>query len=204
MHLNKILLTVLTLTLSSYSYSYTHFYEETLFDNKNTLDDNQGWYVGSLFGNATFNYSGGSDEALITGGYWGINFIEAFGLESSIISISDETNGTKNNFLALTITPKINIQFHRRFSLYAKGGVALSIQTSDYTRDDDDDIPSWSGSIPTYGIGGEFRIIAGLEARLAYDKFKGKLAHNENSSFYNFSDIDIDLDLVTLGIHYQF
>ncbi len=201
MHIIKTLLAVLTLSLSSFSYSYTDFYEVTLFDNVDKLDDNKGWYIGSLFGNGKYNYNGGSDDAFASGGYWGVNFIEALGLESSIVSTNDDTNGVKHSFLAFTITPKINIQFHRRFSLYLKGGLSLSHQTADFGGDD---IPSWSGSIPTYGLGGEFRIVAGLEARLSYDKMKGKLAFNETSSDSTYTDSEIDLDLITLGIQYQF
>ncbi len=203
MHLNTILLAALTLSLSSYSYSYTHSQKDSSLEN-NKLDDNQGWYVGTSMGNARFNYKGGSDDVFFSGAYWGINFIDAFGLESTLIATTDESKGVKNTFLALTITPKINIQLHRRFSLYMKGGVALSIQVADFNDEEEDDMPSWSGSIPTYGFGGEFRIIEGLEARLSYDNIKGKLAHDDNSSFYTFQDADIDLDLVTVGIHYQF
>lgn len=209
MHLRGSLLAVLALCLSSYSYSYDEFYEETLFEEAGSEDssgkgDNSGWYLGSMIGNAKFNYDGGgNDTTFFSGGYWGINFNDVLGLESTVFSTSDDSNGVKNTFLALTITPKINIQFHNRFSVYLKGGIALSHATSDY-KDDEDDTPSWSGSIPTYGLGAEFRLFHGLETRLAYDKLKGKLAFNDSSSFEDFKDADIDLELMTLGIHYQF
>lgn len=199
MHLNNTILAILALTISSYSYSYNQFYEETLFDLDNKLDDNKGWYIGSMLGSAKFNYDGGSDDTFASGGYWGINFNEVIGLESSLFSSADDSNGVKSTFLAFTITPKINIQFHRRFSLYLKGGIALSLQTSELNDSND---TSWSGTIPTYGLGGEFRIIEGLELRLSYDKLKGDLANDDIADSY--ADVEIDLDLVTVGIQYQF
>ena len=212
--------------LLSITLSFNALSDETLLK----LNDNKGWYVGAMAGissqdkDMSSRYKNKSNSTL-GGIYWGVNFVNWLGLESTIVSSSDTVEKKEpllgSSYLLFSVTPKINIQFHTRFSLFAKAGYTYFSYTEIYETDssdssifdDDDDLDdffssndnqSWSSILPMYSLGGEFRIIRGLEARLTIDHIKGSLPHSTGLFSKKLDDIEVDLNIITLGAHYQF
>lgn len=207
-------------------------FSSTADDRMIKLNDNKGWYVGALAGNSTQakdsdNRYEKSPASTIAGVYWGVNFVDWLGLESSIVEINDvvkkQDRLLDSSYFMFTVMPKINIQFHTRFSLFAKAGYTYFSYSEKYESDsenssswdDDDDLDGyfgsrddddqhWSKVLPIYSLGGEFRIIKGLEARLTYDHVEGVLPHSTGVFSTKLSNVNIDLDIVTISAHYQF
>lgn len=207
--------------------SFTALSDETSIK----LNDNQGWYIGILAGSSSqtedmsTRYKNKS-APIVAGIYWGVNFVDWLGLESTIVTANDvvEKKGPLlgSSYTLFSITPKINLQLHTRFSLFAKAGYTYFSYTEKYESDtdsssifdDDDDIDSffsssddnqsWSSILPMYSLGGEFRIIRGLEARLTFDHVEGNLSHSTTIFSKKLADIEVDLNIITLSAHYQF
>ena len=174
-----------------------------------------GWYVGGGLGSAsteadnnTFSQDESSSSFLAYGGY---DFTDMFGLESAVISTGDVANNRANlddaGFFAITFTPRFSYRINENFSLYGKAGVALLAYFEEYNNSipfqRDDDI-SWSGVVPTFGFGAQFDIYRHFKLRLSYDTMSGDLDDNEDDYTNTVQDIDAEVEVVSLGLHYDF
>ena len=178
--------------------------------------DDRGWFVGGTVSN--FNVKAETEEG---DGFtdstenglsviWGYNFNSFFGLESQFFyvdGIKHEWSYTyrdstyydfyKISMAGFSITPKFKARLSERFSLYGKLGLAdLAYDTNAYGE-------SWDGIVFTYGVGSEFDLTNRLKLRLSFDHYDGTLEGGDYS-YYDDSDLEVDVSQIGLGMYYQF
>ena len=183
------------------------------------LKNDTGWYVGGLIGTASADVDqidGGfsqSNNANGIGPYGGFNFNDWFGLESITVQTGNVADARPNvidgEFFIFSVTPKFTWRINSRFSFYGKAGLALLR----YEEELIDPIggfffgrrfeQSWSGIVPNLGIGAQLDITDSVKIRISHEYFEGRLDSNDRFRANN-ADVDVELGLTSIGVHYQF
>ena len=187
----------------------------TLNAEENT-SDTSGWFIGGLVGHGSveiksINHTNDQDQVTTLGAYGGYNFSERFGLEASLFGTGELADNQSNlvsaHLALLTVTPKFTYKINPSFSLIAKGGIAHLIYEEEYNnyilyeRDYDQ---TWSGSGGVIGLGARFTFTQNMVFRISYDRIIATLDVDEEQYYTYSPDVDIDLEQIAIGIHYQF
>lgn len=169
--------------------------------------EHQGFYIGAGVSklnlditNANTDFSG--NGFTIYGGY---HFTDWFGIESAISAASDMDNEYFDLTAAtFSVTPKFRILVSDAVALYAKAGFAsVAIEDGENYYADDwgwDWEADYSGLGLTFGIGADLAVTSNLNIRLSYDYVDAEL---DSDSPYRY-DLDTELSIFSLGLHYQF
>src|SRR5690554_944195 len=153
------------------------------------------------------------DDTENLGVYGGYNFTPWFGVEGSWL-ITGNMNSSWDyyesaRYSALSLTPKLSLRLAPVFSLYAKAGIAWLRYGEDFIDDDyryDREDRSWSDSVATVGVGGQFDINQNIKFVVGYDYFDGTLDSDDDSRYWRRQEgsIDVELDNAYIGVHYKF
>jgi len=179
------------------------------------IDDKTGWHVGiAPFGylQNSIQYENGvknSSTHLSNSVFWGINFVDWLGLESTLFSsqlTEDDRNFVESAaYISLTITPKVTYHIQPKVALYFKAGYAFTGYVEEYDANlNNDEKEIWAGTLPTYGLGAEFSLFKGVKLRAGYDRLYGTLVNDDTDSGVSFSDYKVDAENYTISVHYQF
>ena len=165
-----------------------------------------GFYIGAGYSNVDLDIKY-VDENLSAAGftlYGGYNFRPSFGLEASVTAAT----GLGGNDIDLTtasfsVGPKFNFVITDNITLFAKLALASVALEDDYNDDDWDwdDNSDYSGIGYSFGAGAHFAVTEHLNLRLAYEQVNADL--DADSDYYN-DDLDAELSLISLSLHYQF
>ncbi|NMH67165.1 porin family protein [Shewanella salipaludis] len=164
--------------------------------------DKTGFYVGGAINNIKLDVVDSNfDEAGIGFGvYAGYNFNEWFGLESNLFVSGDlGDNHSDIGAGALTLTPKLTLQFNDVFSGYVKAGLASMAVVEEVSGEGDVD---FSGIGWAYGLGFNAAVTEQLNIRLSYDITRGDL--DSDDFYFDADNIDMKISQFALGMHYQF
>lgn len=133
--------------------------------------------------------------------YGGYNFTQWFGLEAAISAATDLGDSSSDlTAAAFTVTPKFSLVLNDTVTLFAKAGIASVALNDDYYDDGWDSDADFSGIGYTLGTGANFAVTEHLNIRLSYEYISAEL--DADSNYY--SDIDTELSVFNLGLHYQF
>lgn len=158
--------------------------------------DTTGFYVGASLNEVDVDADHESESGTGYGVYGGYNFNHWFGLEASLIGTEDlGGKGSDISAGVLSFTPKFTAQINDTFSVYGKVGVAsMDVDVENNVRDDD-----FSGTSFAYGVGVNAAVTERLNIRLSYDVISGDLDGDDDGG-----DMDTDLKLFGVGVHWQF
>jgi len=181
------------------------------------MDDKTGWHVGIAplgYLQNSIEYENGSKSSgthISNSIFWGINFVDWLGLESTFFSSQlideDRTFIDSSSYIGLTITPKITFHIQPRFALYFKAGYALTAYVEEYkdvNNSNDEEKEIWMGTLPTYGFGTEISIFEGLKLRAGYDRLYGTLVNDDKYVGHVLTDYKVDAENYNVSMHYQF
>ncbi len=179
------------------------------------IDDKTGWHVGiAPYGylDNSIEYENGaknSNTHLSSSVFWGVNFVNWLGLESTLFS-SQSTEDDRSfvesaAFISLTVTPKLTYHIQPRVALYVKAGYAFTGYVEEYDANlNDGEKEIWMGTLPTYALGAEFSLFKGVKLRAGYDRLFGTLVNDEEDNGVSFSDYKVDAENYNISVHYQF
>ena len=172
---------------------------------------NKGWFVGGALGSASTDLSSDvasqnerSGSFVVYGGY---NFTDWFGLEASFFGTGDAARDSSytSAFGGLLLQPKLTFHLNPTIAFFAKAGPASIAYVEEHKSGNlfgsHAGSQSWNNIVPAYGLGAEFVVTNSVRIRATYDHFSGTLEDDEHN---HYSEIDTNLNLTSLGVHYQF
>lgn len=178
--------------------------------------DRTGWFVGGEIFQSTDEVDGGpaflmDDKVIGLGAYGGYHFTPVFGLEANI-SLSDDFSDDRDNLRraqlsTVSVMPKLIIPTYDSLAFFIKGGLVFVDYSEDYRDTDNswyDNDASWSDLVMGMGIGAQMEVSPGLNVRLSYDYTDGELSEDAFSDDAPVRDIDVRLQKLAFGLHYQF
>ncbi|MDH5573252.1 MAG: porin family protein [Gammaproteobacteria bacterium] len=178
--------------------------------------DTSGWFIGGMAGHGSVEiksvtHTNDKNGVSTLGVYGGYRFGERFSLEAALFGTGEladnQAHLTSAQLGLLTVTPKFTYKINSSFALTVKGGIAHLIYEEEYDnyilyeRDYDQ---SWSGSGGVIGLGAQFSFSQNILFRINYDRIIATL-DVDKEQYYTYSpDVDIDLEQISIGVHYQF
>ncbi|MGP9800665.1 porin family protein [Rheinheimera sp. NSM] len=167
--------------------------------------EHTGFFIGGGVSNVDLDIKHVNENLSATGFtlYGGYNFSNWFGIEASVSAATDlGDNNSDLTAAAFTVGPKLSYIINDTITLFAKAGLASVALDDDYYDDDWDwgDDADYSGLGYSFGLGSHFAVTKHLNIRLAYEYINAEL--DADSRYYN--DIDTELSVLSLGLHYQF
>lgn len=180
--------------------------------------DDRGWYVGGEFSHVRGEAEIGrlyklDEEGLGLGVYGGYNFSNWFGLEGTVFQsndMSDDREDLANAYYSsLSFMPKFTLNVSDTFGLFVKAGPTFVLYTEEY---DDyyydrrywDDEADWSEVLFGAGAGAQIKLENGIRLRVAYDYTSGTLDETWDTWDAPSRRVDVTLERVSFGVHYQF
>lgn len=174
--------------------------------------EHTGFYVGGGISNVDMDIKY-VDESLSATGftlYAGYHINEWFGIEGAVTAATDLGDDDSDlTVAAFSVGPKFSYIVNDKVSVFGKvalASVALDDGYTHYGDDDWDDEADFSGLGYSLGTGVHFAVTEHLNIRLAYEYINAEL--DNNTRYYAdaayFSDIDTELSVLSLGLHYQF
>lgn len=180
------------------------------------VSDHRGWFVGGHVFHATTEVDGGplfeiNDDAVGLGAYGGYHFTPLFGLEANISlanDISHDRDDLRSAELStVSVMPKLMIPAADSLVFFVKAGLVFADYSEDY-RDVDrfwyDDDASWSDLVMGVGLGAQLEVSPGLNVRVSYNYTDGELSEDHFSYNAPVRDINVRIERLALGMHYQF
>ena len=178
--------------------------------------DRSDWYVGGMVGHGSveiksITHTNDQDNVTMVGAYGGYIFNDWFTLEVGLFSTGELADNQANlleaGLSALTVTPKFTYEVSDTISFYGKAGIAHMRYEEEYNnyilyqRDYDQ---TWSGTGGLLGIGVQFSFENGIAVRLNYDRIMGSLDGIDEQYYSYAPDVDIDLEQLSISMHYHF
>lgn len=175
-----------------------------------------GWYVGGLVGHGSVElkkptHTNDQDKVTTLGVYGGYDFNDWFGLEASLYGTGEladnEANLTSAHLAVFTFTPKFTYQASKSLAYSARVGVAFLSYEEEYNnyivheRDDDQ---LWRGGGVVIGFDANLALSNNLVGRISYDRVIGTMEVVDEWYVNTAPDIDVDVERLAIGIHYQF
>ncbi|MEH8015646.1 porin family protein [Rheinheimera muenzenbergensis] len=170
--------------------------------------EHTGFFIGGGVSNFDLDIKYVNEDLSATGFtlYGGYNFSNWFGIEASVNAATDlGDNNSDLTAAAIIVGPKFSYNLNDTITLFAKAGLAsVAVVDNYYAEDRGDwdwgDEADYSGLGYSYGLGSRFAVTKHLNIRLAYEYISAEL-DADSSYFY---DIDTELSVFSLGLHYQF
>jgi hypothetical protein len=177
---------------------------------------NKGWFVGGLVGHGSVEikkptHTNDQDKVTTAGIYGGYHFNDWFALEASLYGTGeladDEANLVSAHLALFTFTPKFIYEANKSLAFSARVGLAYMSYEEEYNnyilnqRDSDQ---LWRGSGVVLGLDASVILSNSLVGRISYDRVIGSLEEVEEWYLNNTPDVDVDLEQISIGIHYHF
>lgn len=169
--------------------------------------DYTGFYIGGGGSNIDLDIKHVNGDFSANGAtlYGGYNFSDWMGIEGTISAATGlGKNGVDLSIATFSVGPKFTFILSDKVSLFTKvalASTALEDDSNDWDDDWDwDDEADWSGFGYSLAAGVHFAMTDKLNLRLSYEYTDTEL---DADSRYD-SDLDGELNIITLGLHYQF
>ena len=169
--------------------------------------DYTGFYIGGGGSNIDLDIKHVNEDLSANGAtlYGGYNFSDWMGIEGTLTAATGlGKNGLDLSIATFSVGPKFTFILSDKVSVFTKVALASTALEDDSNDWDDDwdweDEADWSGFGYSLTAGVHFAMTDKLNLRLSYEYTDTEL---DADSRYD-SDLDGELNIVTLGLHYQF
>lgn len=178
--------------------------------------ERSGWLVGGMAGSGSVDiksptHTNNQDNVVTLGAYGDYIFNDWFALEVSLFvteDLADNQAGLDEADLSvLSFVPKFSYKLNDSYSFYGKAGLAFMSYEEEYNNiivNQHGYYQSWEGAGILLGAGMQLSFDNGIAVRIDYDFMQADL-DADNYRYYSYApDVDIDLQRISIGVHYQF